>query len=113
MATLSIELVTRIERHQLLDALREEIGMLNGWISDFRFFSNMSAVVSVALPNRNAVLFGQKLATMGLNLPVEAIEALANQVAKETTTSEFSCALNITFIHDDGELRVVSPAVPG
>ncbi len=113
MAILSIELVTTIDRHTLLDALREEIGVLNGWIADFRFFSNMSAMVSVVLPSRNAIEFARKLTAIGLNLPVEAIEALGKQAEKDNKTDEFSCALNVTFIHGDGDLRVASPAVPG
>lgn len=113
MAILSIELVTTIDRHKFLDALREEIGVLDGWIADFRFFSNMSAMVSAVLPNRNAVGFARKLTAIGLNLPLEAVEALARQAGKDNKTGEFSCALNITFIHGDGDLRVASPAVPG
>lgn len=113
MAILSIELVTPINRHELLDALHEEIGVLDGWISDFRFFSDMSAMVAVVLPNRNAVEFAQNLTAIGLKPPVEAIEALERQAEEQNNTGEFSCALNITFVHGDGELRIVSPAVPG
>ena len=113
MAILSIELVTTIDRHTLLDALREEIGELDGWIADFRFFSNMSAMVSAMLPSRNAAELGKKLTAIGLNLPVEAVEALARQAEKDNKPDEFSCALNVTFIHGDGDLRLASPAVPG
>lgn len=111
MAILSIELVTTIDRHTLLDALREEIGMLDGWIADFRFFSNMSVMVSAVLPSGNAFKFAKKLTAIGLNLPVEAVESLARQV--DNNTGEFSCALNVTFVQGDGDLRIASPAVPG
>lgn len=113
MAILSIELVTKIDRHKLLDALREEIGILDGWILDFQFFSNMSAMISAVLPSRNAVKFAQKLTDIGLNLPLEAVEALARQADRDIETDEFSCALNITFIGGDGDLAVFSPAVSG
>ncbi len=113
MAILSIELLTTIDRHKFLDTVRDEIGVLDGCISDFRFFSNISAMISAVLPSRNALEFAKRLTAMGLNLPVGAVESFARQADKDSKLDEFPCALNVTFIHSDGDLRIASPAVPG
>ena len=113
MVALSIELVTKIDRHKLIEDVRNAIFVLDGWIEDFRFFSNISAMISAVLPSRNANRFAAMLADIGLILPAETIESLAREATTCIVDSEFLCALNVNFIHGDGDLRIPTPAVPG
>jgi hypothetical protein len=110
---------TTRERNGVVSDLQEAIRAVGGWIVDFSLFSNISVcIVFTTAAHRLAGLLealketGVKLEAKGL----AATEAIAQQAAAAGVAAElpeFSCTLQVTFIHSDPDLRREVPSIPG
>lgn len=103
--------VTSAERQITTDAIRQIIGNVGGWIDDFALYSNISVMIRAMLPASAVAEFGRQLSKLDLKIDDGDIIALAQ--AQSENSDEFSCTLNVTFFHDEPDLRRVVPAVPG
>ena len=109
----SLAAVPRCERQSTVDAINTAINESGGWIEDVNFFSNISIAVRSLVPSLNAVDFGTRLAGAGLVIDVEGIDELAMAMRENAPAFELICQLNVTFFHDEPDLRRTIPSVPG
>lgn len=109
---------TRVPRHQMIPLAREALLNSGADILDARFFSNISLCINFELHARRIEQLQTALADINLKLSVESLESLAAfrasaQRGVGETTASISGTLQITFIHDEPDLRIEVPPIPG
>lgn len=114
---LRLNATTKVERHQVIEAIKDAIADSGGWILDFRQFSNLSATINFELPLKNLVAFQEAVSKIGLRLNESNLLAISELAERQIAPAELPMSLNatlqITFIHDEPDLRIPVPMIPG
>ena len=109
MPSIHINAVTRVERLEATARAREAVANAGGSILTFEQFSNVSACIGLEIPPARLPDLGRLLAAAGLNLSKRSEQALASGNHGETVP----VTLQITFVHNEPDLRRHVPAIPG
>lgn len=115
---LRIDGITDAERHEMTRRLERAIASSCGSILDFRQFSNVSVCITFEIAPAKLDRLRGALAETRLRLSRESADSLSEAVeaARRGETAgadELSCTLAVTFVHDEPDLRIEVPAVPG
>lgn len=112
---LRLSAVTRADRHRMIEAAKDAIGAGGGWILDFRLFSNLSINIVFELPNRRAADLLVRLEALDWKFDEEGRRDLlaCNEQAATIEPYDIGGTLQITFIHDQPDLHIPVPAIPG
>ena len=114
---LRLNATTRGDRNSVIESVKDAIADSGGWILDFRQFSNLSATISFEFPLGNAGRFREALSKIDCQLTKLSLFELSKLAEQETVSAELSVSLNatlqITFIHDEPDLRIPVPMIPG
>ncbi|AOS44238.1 hypothetical protein Verru16b_01299 [Lacunisphaera limnophila] len=102
---------TREPRHAATSAASDAIVAAGGHVLDYNQFSNLAVCFTLELPPAGFARLRQSLATIGVHLPPPSPEELAAAAAPAGT--EVAGSLRINFEHDEPDLRIPIPAVPG
>jgi hypothetical protein len=111
--------ITRHDRHEMISRVKEAILQGGGFIIDFHMFSNISICLNFEISVGKIEKLSDALKATGLQLSRESEELLAGcsqptkQLAEEARASEVAGTLAITFIHNEPDLRIEVPPVPG
>lgn len=104
----------------MISRVREAFAASNASILDFKMFSNVSLSIIFELPARRIGELANALAATGLRLSAESRELMADRQQRyvegespQQQQAEITGALQITFIHDEPDLRLDVPAIPG
>jgi hypothetical protein len=101
--------ITRMERHSATQLVRRAISDAGGWITDFRQFSNFAVVLDLEIATARLAELYAAIEATGI-----ALSPPRSELPMPTSEQgEMKGALRIEFIHDDPELRIKVPAVPG
>ena len=100
--------VTDKDRHQVVAQAQAAINDCGGWIADFHLFSNLSICLNFELPVNNLEPFQAALFKAGIQLNAESTESLPK--FPQQTDSEIKGSLQITFLHNEPDLRREVPA---
>ena len=116
MAQLQLALVsvTKGERYRVTAAVSAAISDAGGWIVDHTQFSNIAITIRFALPPRGLDDLRRQIAAAGVRLDsssLASLEAMAGEPLADG--EEIAVSLNVTFIHNEPDLRQVVPAIPG
>lgn len=109
---LRLNAVTRSDRNAAMEGARDSIMKNGGWITDIRLFSNASECISFEIPSSGIHGLHESLRTASLVLLAESEATLARTMKLEASR-EFKASLQIRFIHDEPDLKIEVPAVPG
>lgn len=108
---------TRDERHALISRVRDAFAACDASILDFKMFSNLSLSIFFELPARRVVELANALSAAGVRLSAESRDLIADygqrRETKDWQPAETGGALQITFIHQDPDLRLEVPPIPG
>jgi hypothetical protein len=106
--------VTRVNRHAAMADINDAVLRANGWVAGHTLFSNIATTFQIALPPARYVPFCSELEAMGIALDDESRTAVAALDAdSRTADAVIQASLNITFIHNEPDLRRDIPSVPG
>ncbi len=105
-----LEGFTRIDRHTMLPRLRDAFQTGHADLIDFHMFSNTAISISFEVAGQSLIELKEALAASALSLDEESLEALARNTGADDIING---NLNVTFIHDDPDLRIPVPAIPG
>lgn len=106
--------VTHENRHQVSAAINDAVAGTGGWITNHTFFSNIATTFHFTTAPGNFSAFQARIFEAGVLLDDESIAKLSELEMKNSgLPEEIPAALNVTFIHDEPELRREVPAVPG
>ncbi len=103
---------TRAERIQMTNQISEAINQAGAWITDFHLYSNIVICINFEVPIAHLDRLAASLQQTGLHLSQENLDQLA-PVKEATLKQELAGTLQITFIHNEPDLRREIPAVPG
>lgn len=106
--------VTHANRHQVTAEINDAVVSSGGWVTDHTFFSNIATNFRMVLTPQGLTRFHDLVIKAGVHLDDESETTLADLIAKEKgLPEELPTSLNITFIHNEPDLRREVPAVPG
>jgi len=114
---LRLSAVTQLDRRLMMTRAKEAISE-HGSILDFHPFSNRSICFNFELAVGKLAQLHDSLQQSGLKLTDETERLLANcrkgleQLDEKARASEVTGTLEITFIHDEPDLRIEVPPVP-
>ena len=106
--------VTRVERLTAMSRLEEAIGRLDGWLLDFHLFSNLAAAFHFEIPPKRLGQLMVELegAGVSIDLPEAGWPPTASMSAGQEA-GEVLVILQVTFLHDEPDLRREIPPIPG
>ncbi|HST22215.1 MAG TPA: hypothetical protein VLR90_13915 [Blastocatellia bacterium] len=109
---LRINASTRSDRNLIIARAKEAILQSGGWVLDFKLFSNISICINFEIVTANIEELRAALNQLDLRLSKQSHEALES-FKDEQKEGDIKGALQITFIHDEPDLRRDVPAIPG
>ena len=89
------------------------------WVVDVKLFSNVSVCFSFEVPGSHVEQLREALATTGLHLTNDSVDSLVSLLdpdAPDTDGSQgrdIAGTLQITIIHNEPDLRIEVPQIPG
>ena len=109
---------TRVPRHQMIPLVREALLKSGADILDAHFFSNISLCINFELQAQRIEQLQTALAGINLQLSTESLELLAAfrtsaQRSDGETSASVPGTLQLTFIHNEPDLRIEVPPIPG
>ena len=116
---LRITASTHADRIEMTSRAERAITRSGGWILDFKQFSNISICINFEIANKNIETLHLALKATGLSLSQQSDEALSsrshlqNQPDAKLKEADIPTTLQITFIHNEPDLRRDVPAIPG
>ena len=111
--------VTRVNRHEMISRAKEAILAGGGFITDFHMFSNVSICINFEITVGNIKKLFSSLASTNLQLSRESRELLTSccdkleEVGEALKEKDVPGTLQITFVHNEPDLRIEVPPVPG
>jgi hypothetical protein len=107
--------MTRTDRHEMIDRVQEAIARAGGYILDFHLFSNIAICLHFEVSAGKIGAFHASLASTGLRLDPASRDLLegCSRQAEEAGAPEIAGTLSITFIHEEPDLRIEVPPIPG
>lgn len=109
---LRINASTRTDRNLITAHAKEAILQSGGWILDFKLFSNISICINFEIASARIEELRATLNQIDLRVSRQSQEALKNFIDKQND-DDIAGTLQITFIHDEPDLRRDVPAIPG
>lgn len=103
VTSLHLQGCTRVERHAMVDIVEESIREVNGWILDFHQYSNISLVLEMEVPPGRLERLLDLLRAGGVSFG--ALPELHPEDQEDAVLG----TLQITFIHNEGDLHVATP----
>lgn len=111
---LMLEGVTKRARHEVTIDIRDAISSAGGWIIDQTFFSNIAVATRFSLPPRGLGELERCVAAAAVGLDDQSLARLRQAMDDSPAAEpEVTASLNITFSHNEPDLRQEIPAVPG
>lgn len=111
---LMISGVTSADRHQATTDVNDAISAAGGWVVDHTLFSNIAIAIQFSLPSKKLDELRDRVIAASIKLDddsIAKIQAMGKQSLNKP--KDVAATLNITFIHDEPDLRREIPAVPG
>lgn len=106
--------VTHANRHQVTAEINDAVVSSGGWVTDHTFFSNIATNFRMVLAPEGLARFRDLVNAAGVHLDDESEAVISALMAKEKgLPDELPASLNVTFIHNEPDLRREVPAVPG
>lgn len=107
---------TKRDRHESMALVRESFANENGWILDVHLFSNISANFNFEIDLAHLFKVVAILEEAGVRFTSRShrfLEEHRPMACEGSQPTECTGTLQVTFIHNDPDLRRVIPAVPG
>lgn len=110
---LRINAVTREDRNEMISRVKELMTASGAWVLDVKQFSNVSVCFTFEIPSRNTARLRDALAAAGLRLISESNDSLSSVSDQADDGVDVAGTLQITFIHNEPDLRIKVPSIPG
>jgi hypothetical protein len=114
ISQLRINAVTKEDRSEMISRVKEAMSTSGAWVLDVKQFSNVSICFNFEFPGRNAARLRDALTSTGLRLTEESdnsISSVSDLIASDG--ADISGTLQITFVHNEPDMRIKVPAIPG
>lgn len=111
--------VTRADRRETISLVTDAILRGGGYVLDFHMFSNAAICINFEVAAGEVESLRSALAATGLRLSEESRELPArrgggsSEPDARAESGDIAGALHITFVHDEPDLRIEVPPIPG
>ena len=103
---------TKHNRHQVTTDVTDAILGAGGWVAHHTLFSNIAITIQFALPADGFETFLRRIAEAGVHLDADSEDRVSRATApRAARTGDIVTTLNVTFLHDEPDLRREVPAV--
>lgn len=109
---LMLSAVTKVGRHQVMADINDAVIGAGGWVVNHTLYANLATVFQLMMPAHRVVAFLEALEELHVRLDSESL-AQADVLRGNANEDELPLCLNVTFIHNEPDLRREVPAVPG
>ncbi|MGI9502168.1 MAG: hypothetical protein ACR2RE_03815 [Geminicoccaceae bacterium] len=111
---LMISGVTAAERYQATTDVNDAISAAGGWVVDHTSFSNVAITIRFSLPSQRLDELRDRVIAARIKLDDDSLTRIRTMGEQHLLEpKDLTATLNITFIHDEPDLRREIPAVPG
>ncbi len=111
---LRINAVTRADREEVISRVREAMTASGAWVLDVKQFSNVSVCFNFEIPSRNTERLREALVSGELRLTQESNDSFSSVRDRPASDgADVAGTLQITFIHNEPDLRIKVPSIPG
>lgn len=116
---LMLQALTRTERHEATSAVFDTVNALGGYIDDMQMYSNIMNTIRLTLPENRFAALIETLREHGIHvdpptdLPDRTDNVDADTGADADAGPERMATLQLTFIHNEPDLRREIPPIPG
>lgn len=110
---LMLSAVTRRNRHDAMAGINDAVIAAGGWIEGHTLFSNIATTFRIELSEARMPGLAEALEALGILLDDESRDRLAALRPTPDKAAQRALSLNVTFIHDEPDLRRDVPMVPG
>lgn len=104
---------SRSERNEVISSASEAVQKGGGWIEDVLFFSNAAMNLRCVVMAAGIARLIDEIATIGVGLTPDDMASLHRAATVLSDDEELRFSLQITFVHDEPDLRRHIPSVPG
>ena len=109
---LTINVSTRAERNAITAQVKEALLASGGWVVDFHHFSNLSLCINFEIEPQHIGRLYEALTALDVRIADAGREQLAS-LRERPGAGDVRGTLQITFIHDEPDLRREVPPIPG
>jgi hypothetical protein len=95
----------------MISRVKEAMTASGAWVLNVKQFSNVSICFNFEVPALKAPRLGDALVAVGLHLIEDGVSSVDDQTGSGVV--DVAGTLQITFIHDEPDLRIEVPAIPG
>ena len=113
---INVACITKENRNNMIDYAVSCINSGSGWVMNHTMFSNAAICINFEIEAKDVGKLLKRLNTNGLSLIKESIDLAENfsqNIEEKYKEKEIIGAINITFVHNDPDLIIKAPAVPG
>ena len=103
-----LQAVTRADRRETIARVRDAMQAGGANITDFHPFSNTAVNITFEIEGTNTRRLREELSAIGLTFDGSGLEEL-----RLNHPSEVVGTLHITFVHNEPDLRIPVPPIPG
>jgi hypothetical protein len=107
---IQIQGVARGDRHGFTSFASDAIVASGGYVMDYRAFSNLAVCFTLEIPAKGLLVLRERLRIGGIELEPPAP---AEEIATECGETAVSGTLRLDFRHEEPDMRIPIPAVPG
>jgi hypothetical protein len=94
--------------------INDRVLAAGGWVSGHTLFSNIATTFQIVLPPDRIGAFAHAVHDAGVQLDAAGLKTIDDLPTESVgPDSESQLSLNVTFVHDEPDLRREVPAVPG
>jgi len=110
-----IEAGTTVPRLEMIARISDAIQAANGFVMDSRYFSNTAVFIGFEIGPSMPPRLQTALSAAGLNFSSRSLDSIEQyaDVSKSAAPGLRECHLSVTFFHNDPDLRIPVPAIPG
>ena len=107
MTHIAFHAITKLERNFVTSKVMDAISAQGGWVEDVHLFSNIMTTIRFVIKRGKLAALGEALNEAGLQIRAmdEAVQGIAD--------SDCNGSLQVTFVHNEPDLRREIPHVPG
>lgn len=106
--------VSKEGRPQVTSTVSVTSSATGGWVISHTLFSNIAITIQFSLPEQKLGEFQDHAIAAGVRLDNDSLAKIRKVIERNAPrTAEFTTSLNITFMHNEPDLRQEIPAAPG
>lgn len=112
---IKIAAITGENRHDIIDYTVKAINSCSGYVMNHTMFSNSAICINFQIEAKGVNMLFKLLNGNGINLTKESLEIAKEfpEAIEKDCHKEILGAINITFVHNEPDLKIITPAVPG